>query len=464
MDRRWAIAITLFFFLPLAGLGVYSAWSSDHELSESENRRLAQKPPFSFSSLFKGDWTSAFDEYYTDQFPGRDRLMTLSGRVDRWLYVTLKDGSATIGGEIDLGEGQSLDDEWELLPSPTPKPSPSPNPSPSEPPPSAKPSPEPSPPPPEPSPSPTPEPVIDAETDVILITGDRILEIIYASQTYNQRYADMLGRLQDALPDRRVISLVPPNGYAFYAPSSHTQGGRNQQTMLENLYALYDPRIVAVDAYTPIAAHADEYLYFRTDHHWTARGAYRAYTGFCDALGLEPSEINTWENGLYEGFIGYLYSVAKKHPQAAAAAANPDTVEYFIPPIEHTAALYNDTTMQNGRAIPVVNTNVPGSQSNKYLCFITGDQPLIHINTETNNGKSIVVVKESYANAFIPFLLAHYEDIYVIDFRKFNDSTDKPKCKLADFVTEHDIDDVMLLSSPIVPNGKHTVLVELMMP
>jgi hypothetical protein len=299
--------------------------------------------------------------------------------------------------------------------------------------------------------------------DAIIISGDRIMEIVHSNKNFNQKYADMLKRLQDALPGRNVISMVVPNSYAFYAPSTHTQGGRNQQQMIENLYALYDPRIIAVDAYTPISAFSHEYLYFRTDHHWTARGAYRAYTGFCAAMGFEPSDIETWEQGEYTGFLGYLYAVAKKHPQAAAAAANPDTAEFFVPPTAYVAALYDDTKMQNGKSIPVVNTAMSDKVGNKYLCFITGDQPLIHINTEVKNGRSIAIVKESYANAFIPFLLAHYEDIYVLDFRKFNGSG-QPSCKIADFVKEHNIGDVMLLSSPIVPNGRHTDTVALMFP
>ncbi|MDR0294435.1 MAG: hypothetical protein LBH95_09840 [Oscillospiraceae bacterium] len=469
MDRRWAVVITLFFFLPLAGLGLYSVRDGDAAVSEDENRPLAQKPPFSLSALFGGRWTGDFDEYYADQFPGRDALMSASRRFEQWLYIPLKDGSAVIGGEFDLGGGESLEDILGQLPSPgpdTPSPSPSPRPSPSPSPvPSPSPSPEPEPEPsPEPSPSPTPEPVVDAETNGYLIIGDRIMHMSYTNKARLEIYANMLGRLQDALPDRRVVSMVVPNSFPFYAPSAYTQSSRDQRQMIEDLYALYDPRIAAVDGFTPIAAHKDEYLFYRTDHHWTARGAYWAYTGFCDTLGYEPSDIETWERGEYEGFIGSFYREVRQHPQAAAAADHPDTVEYFVPPGEYTATAYGDASMKNGWSIPVVNTNLPNGASNKYVCFTNGDQALIHISTDNKNGKSIAVVKESYGNALIPFLLAHYENIYVFDYRKYN-REDLPKCKLADFVTGHDIDDVLLISYPYVPNEKgFTGWIELMMP
>jgi hypothetical protein len=488
MDKRWAVAITLFFFLPLAGLGLLSAWDADKAISEEENRPLAQRPPFSFSELFSGRWTSGFDEYYTDQFPGRETLMGVSQRADQWLYIPIEGGSTVIGGDFNLGGGESLEDILKALPSesgdhasslspanpdtvggdpppPSPKPSPSPAPEASPEPPAESGDDASSPSPADPDTAPTPEPVVDVNSDGYLIIGDRVMHMSYTRPNNLERYAAMLGRLQDALPGRRVISMVVPNSFPFHAPSSYTQDTRDQRRMIEDLYALYDPRIVAVDSYTPIAANKDEYLFFRTDHHWTARGAYWAYTGFCDALGYEPSDIETWEQGQYEGFIGSFYREVSRHPQAAAVAANPDTVEYFVPPTAYTATAYPNASMRGGQAIPVVNTNLPNGVSNKYVCFTNGDQTLIHINTEVKNGLSIAVVKESYGNAVIPFLLAHYEDIYVLDYRYFNRRDDLPKLKLADFATEHDIDDVMLISYPYVPNERaHAVWIDLMMP
>jgi hypothetical protein len=235
--------------------------------------------------------------------------------------------------------------------------------------------------------------------------------------------------------------------------------------MIEDLYAMYDPRIVGVDSFTPIYANRDDYLFFRTDHHWTARGAYWAYVGLCRALDYEPSDITKWEHGRYDGFIGSFYREVRQHPQAAAVAANPDYVEYFVPPTAYTAVSYADTSMTRGVRIPVVNTGLPGGVTNKYICFTNGDQALIRISTEAGSGRSIVVVKESYGNAVIPFLLAHYEEIFVFDYRYFNRRSDLPSVKLAEFVQTHGIDDVLIISYPYVPNQRnHAYWLEMMMP
>ena len=60
---------------------------------------------------------------------------------------------------------------------------------------------------------------------------------------------------------------------------------------------------IAVDAYSKLEAHKDEYLYFRSDHHWTALGAYYAYTAFCESAGLKAEPLSKFESGEYTGFL-----------------------------------------------------------------------------------------------------------------------------------------------------------------
>ena len=80
------------------------------------------------------------------------------------------------------------------------------------------------------------------------------------------------------------------------------------------------------------------------------------------------------------------------------------------------------------------------SAANKYMCFIGGDNPVSTIhNKDIKDGSSIVVIKESYGNAFVPFLVDSYEYVYVIDYRYFDGN-------LIDFVEENDIEDVLFLN------------------
>ena len=97
-----------------------------------------------------------------------------------------------------------------------------------------------------------------------------------------------------------------------------------------------------VDAYSKLEAHKDEYLYFRSDHHWTALGAYYAYTAFCESAGLKAEPLSKFESGEYTGFLGSLYSAIKAYPQSQALADNPDTVQFWRPFVDLDTKWYPD--------------------------------------------------------------------------------------------------------------------------
>ncbi len=97
--------------------------------------------------------------------------------------------------------------------------------------------------------------------------------------------------------------------------------------------------------------------------------------------------------------------------------------------------------MKNGHHLTIVSTKI--GADNKYLAFIQGDTPLSKIVTDQKNGKKILVIKDSYGNALVPFLVDNYEEIYVLDPR--NIETD-----LSSFVKTHGIQDVLLVNYSLI--------------
>ena len=121
-------------------------------------------------------------------------------------------------------------------------------------------------------------------------------------------------------------------------------------------------------------------------------------------------------------------------------AANPDTVIAYEPNGVKTLTAHqaDGTVLENYRIIADVST---WNSSSKYNCFIAGDQPYEEIhNPAITDGSSAVVVKDSYGNAFVPFLVDHYQDVYVIDFRYYSGS-------ISQFVAQNQIDDVIFLNN-----------------
>lgn len=440
-------------------IGVWSLFGNGETVSAVDGKTLAEKPEFTFASLFDGSYLPALERSYSDHFPMRDMLLEVGKTMNRFYYYSGSDENAVliIGGSTGAEQGgERLDTA--LTPPVTP---PTQTPTPDEPP-EEKPDDTPA----EPAPEDTPQqpeeqtpPELDepAEEDAtwagnVIVVGTRAMEIPSANEQIIESYADAVGRLADAMGSGvRTISLVTPNGGEFYSPQSMHTGIHSQKAMIEHCYASMDAGIVTVDAYSGLREHADEYIYFRTDHHWTQLGAYYAYQKFCEAAGFEAVTLDRFRTGVYENFVGSMYTFTKGYPQSETLYNNPDTLTYYLPIYETHAKYYADASLQNGVAVSVVYTQLPESTTNKYLCYIGGDTPVCVIESAAEGG-TCIVLKESYGNAFVPFLTSHYSKIIVIDPREFN-RDGKPSLDLASFAAEQGIDDLIVINYPYMINN-----------
>ena len=222
------------------------------------------------------------------------------------------------------------------------------------------------------------------------------------------------------------------------------------------LAALGLPESVAVaDAYADFLAHKGEDLYFRTDHHWTQDGAYLAYRAFCEAAGFEAVPLDAFETGRYDRFVGSMYNFTANYPQSQTLLDNPDYLEYYLPIATTHAKYYADANLENGVPVSVVYQHLDASVSNKYQCFIGGDTPVCVIESDVE-GPVCLMLKESYGNAFAPFLTSHYSKIIVVDPREFN-RDGKPSLDLTQFAKEQGVDDLLVINYPYMINNSYYI-------
>ena len=290
--------------------------------------------------------------------------------------------------------------------------------------------------------------IVHSDTYLLEI-GDRLMEQYGNAYQKMAVYAEDLNKLKTQLPDTKVYCLMAPTAVEFYAPAKYNSGmSKSQYEGISYIYERLDG-ITPVDAYTEIAAHTDEYLYFRSDHHWTQRGAYYAYLAFAKSAEFTPVNKDDLQTGRLSPFLGSLY----KENKTAALENNPDYVEYFMPPVNTTAtASERDAAMTDSYSIKVINTEI--TSSNKYLAFVGGDHGVVKITTDAQSERSIVVIKESYANAFVPWLCANYRTIYVLDPRQLT-------VNLSDFVKTNSIGEVLFLNYMYIPtNAKFMTALE----
>ncbi|MBQ1955253.1 MAG: hypothetical protein II350_05890 [Clostridia bacterium] len=272
----------------------------------------------------------------------------------------------------------------------------------------------------------------------VLTVGDCAMEYFYASYDGLRSYAGYINSLQSYLPNVNFYAMFIPIAISMYCPEGVSPGS-NQQTVMNDWYAMM-PGVTGVDTYSSLYAHRDEYLYFRTDTHWTQRGGYYAYKAFCDASGFSANPLSAYEYASSTGYLGYMYVILKGTSVGNLMSANPDTVEKFKPVSSLSATGYYDPSMTGGGyGVSVVNMD-----SGNYYAFTGGDQPLIHIkNSSVSNGRIAIVTKDSYGNTLVPFLADCFEELYVIDQRHFNtDST--YSLNIVSFAQSHGVTDFIV--------------------
>lgn len=210
----------------------------------------------------------------------------------------------------------------------------------------------------------------------------------------------------------KVTFLLAPSASVIY--SEELPAGApmvDENAMLDEIFSEIGQSADVLDLRDVFTANKDQYLYFKTDHHWTPLGAYLAYQQFCTLKGLTPFDCAARESATVEDFQGTHYSATRLWN------VENDSITYY--PLENPMTIFRITgeaqyepeTTEN-----LINTE-KFSTRDKYAAFLDGNNGYSVI--EGNGTGSILVVKDSYANSFIPYLTENYAKIGVVDFRNF---------------------------------------------
>ncbi len=184
-------------------------------------------------------------------------------------------------------------------------------------------------------------------------------------------------------------------------------------------------------AFREAAARGDQ-LYYRTDHHWTTQGAYLAYVQWCRSLGLEP-ETDFEVRAVSDAFYGTIYSKAR------LSDTQPDTIHAYFPQEPRDYRLEFDLGKEG---LEGLYDERYLSKKDKYSYFLGGNHAVTVITGPEKNGKTLLLVKDSYAHSIAPFLADEYEQVTLLDLRYYNGS-------LKSFREEHPPTDIMVLYNAV---------------
>lgn len=174
-----------------------------------------------------------------------------------------------------------------------------------------------------------------------------------------------------------------------------------------------------IDVEKTMKNHADEDIYYRTDHHWTTLGAYYAFQDAAEALGIpEDGQIPMKAYGVSNNFNGTLSAVSGYRTGYKEAMyiylpegeQTPQIVVNYVEEQKKTASLYDSSKLE---------------QKDKYAVFLGGNHALVDIKSDTERNERLLVIKDSYANCFLPFLAPYYREILVVDPRYYTGDMEK---------------------------------------
>ena len=257
----------------------------------------------------------------------------------------------------------------------------------------------------------------------VYVVGSAGYEMYNYVGSLAEKYQSTVNAVADSLSGvSQVYAMAIPLSSGITLPDELFSDipGSDQVQAEKDILAGMGQNVKTIPLHDVMMSHRTEYIYFRTDHHWTALGAYYAYVQFCTAKGITPHNLSDYEVSQFPGFLGSFYNDGGKPD---AMKNDPDTVNAYHPVSATASMKYGDnenSTLTGGQVIFDEST---ASASLKYGTFIMGDNPFTVIeNPEVSNGESCIVVKESFGNAFVPFLVDHYQTVYVVDYRYYGGS------------------------------------------
>lgn len=193
-----------------------------------------------------------------------------------------------------------------------------------------------------------------------------------------------------------------------------------------------------VDVRDTLMDHNDEYIYYKTDHHWTSAGACLAYDAWSERTGGEAeTEDGLVKNVVSDKFRGSLYSKILD-----ADSAYDEIWTYGLQKDEAFGSKYCTVTIDEKQQLDSIYDDEKLQEKDKYAYFLGGNYGQVHIQNQKAaskaKGKNILIIKDSFANSFVPFVTQDYENIYMVDLRYYNGD-------MKAYLQEHEITDVLVL-------------------
>lgn len=345
--------------------------------TNDENREAAALPMLSRESALSGEFAADFDAYINDRIAFRNELIGASNNLLSYKGIPSPAGTV-IRAAIDMGTGEKQ------------------------------------------------------SADIVIHDG-KVMELFEKKPDLFNKYADIVNRYAEALPNSNIYSAIIPTQLEF-EDSMYSNLEDSQRDAINYIYSRLSDKITCVNMYDALRAHTGEYIYFKTDHHWTALGAYYAYVELCMTTGVDNVDISDFEKQQTESFDGYLSRFVTAH----SAEVGEDVFEWYDTDKDKKIKYYMRAFDEDGSSHRYT-TPIFYTERDDYDFFLGADHPMaVYENNEVKNGKTMLVVSDSFINALAPWLVKSYSRLVLINPRSYYST-------LKAAADEFKPDDVMIL-------------------
>lgn len=211
------------------------------------------------------------------------------------------------------------------------------------------------------------------------------------------------------------VMMVPTKSWILREKLPAFAPHYKEQRFYDALQQKLEKEDVLISVEPVLDVHKEEEIYYRTDHHWTTLGAWYAYEQYTKAVGgdLQRAQGKKKFRCISKDFYGTTYAKINYARQA-------DKIEIYEP-ADKLRVVYN---MGEKKTKTLYDFSFLKT-ADQYSVFTGGNQAVLEITGGIKNGKTLLLIKDSFANSILPFLAEDYEKLVVVDLRQLNVSGDR---------------------------------------
>lgn len=315
----------------------------DAKISSMENRSLQQFPAISLSSINDGQFFKDVNNWYSDQFVGRDQWIQLKYLISKMTGVKKID-------DVYLGKGALIEDTS----------------------------------------------AVNEEQK------ERNIQAI-------NQFCTKSGKASYFLLAPNAVSVQSDKLPSFATPL-------DQNAQIDDYLSKLDASIQKVDVRDSFKEHKNEYLYYKTDHHWTSLGSYYAYQALSSSMDLGQTEISDYH--VYPVSTDFKGTLSGK----VGSAFMEDQIDIYVPKENSEYIMTDETSRDSSRSIYSMDALHTKDQ---YTVFLSGNTGRISLEMDNDSDRHLLLIKDSYANSMIQFLIPHFRTIDIIDPRYYFEDVSK---------------------------------------